>query len=342
MSAQTTAQWQENARRILPPQVWEYLQHVADGGTEAASQAWDKLALYPAILRGVQSVRTDATILGVDVALPVLTTPNGRATRYHPDGELAVLQGAAKAGTIAVLPSSVIDSTPELARRVPTARWWQQLYVTHDRALMADRMAMLRAAGCRALVLTADLLPDGRPAPPPPPPAEWETIATGMGEPMFTGAGLDDLAWLAAHAAMPVIVKGVLRADDARLCLANGADAIIVSNHGGNQLSGAIDTATALRPVIEGCGPHTVLVDGGIRNGTSVLKALAMGAAGVLVGRPTSHALAVSGADGVHDLLCSLGSELARAMTLCGVASTTSVAGASLLSAGDKCRSTPT
>ncbi|MEI9926979.1 MAG: alpha-hydroxy acid oxidase [Sphingomonas sp.] len=186
---------------------------------------------------------------------------------------------------------------------------------------MAERLAELRDAGCGAVVLTADLLPDGRAAPPPPPRAAWEASAGWEGETAYTGGTLDDLAWLCAAAGVPVLVKGVLRADDAALCIEHGARGVIVSNHGGNQLDTAIASADALAAVVDACGASgEVLVDGGIRRGTAVLKALALGARAVLVGRPVSHALAAGGAEGVESMLGRLGAELARAMALCGAA----------------------
>lgn len=314
----TVAEWRTAAQAKLDPALWDYLEFTHSHGPTDAAGCWDAMALHPHILRGATAAGISATVQGSDITLPILTTPNGRATRFHPDGELAVLQGASAAGTIAILPSSVAISAASLAALEPEARWWQQLYMLNDRGKMAERLAQLRQANCGAIVLTADLLPDGRTAPPPPPRASWES--DGDEAPAYySGASLDDLEWLVREAGLPVIVKGVLRADDAALCVAAGASGIIVSNHGGNQLPTAVASAIALPAIVSACPDPEIYVDGGIRSGASVLKALALGAKAILVGRPTSYALTVGGADGVAAMLGRLGQELAHAMQLCGV-----------------------
>jgi 4-hydroxymandelate oxidase len=169
-------------------------------------------------------------------------------------------------------------------------------------------------------VLTVDLLPGAVPVPPRPRPALWEASAA-RAEPVkaFTATTLDDLAWLCGEARLPVLVKGVLRGDDALSCVEAGASGLIVSNHGGNQLDTIIPSADALGEVVEACaGRADILVDGGLRTGTAILKALALGAWAVLVGRPTSYALAAGGAEAVAAMLAMLKDELARAMALCG------------------------
>lgn len=324
MSVVDVAGWRERARETLDPIVWDYLEAGADDGRTTASAAahWEAIMLRPHILRSVHDVDTSCTLLGQQMRLPILTTPNGRATRYHPDGEAAVLAGTAQAGCMSILPSSVAGAAAGLAAVVPDANWWQQLYAVADRTQLIDLLAILRESGCTAIVLTADLLPGDTIALPAPPLAPWEAGARPMAPALFTGAGWDDLAYLVSAAKLPVLVKGVLRADDATQALAAGAAGVIVSNHGGNQLDTAIPSATALVEVVAAIGNRgTVLVDGGFRRGTSVLKALALGASAVLLGRPTSYALAADGAAGVGAMLNVVGRELARAMALCGAAS---------------------
>ena len=275
------------------------------------------------MLRGVGEPDPSAIILGQPVALPVMIAPTGRATRYHPGGERELLGGAAAAGTITLLPSSVHSSLAPLRTERPDALVWQQLCMAAGREAMRERLRGVEGAGCRAIVLTADLLPGGLTAPPAPSAAPWEIAAAGAdASHAFTAATLDDLAWLCAETRLPVVVKGVLRGDDAERCVAAGAAAIIVSNHGGNQLDTAISSAEALEEVAGACrGKAEVYVDGGIRRGTSILKALALGATAVLVGRPASHALAAAGAGGVTEMIAALGAELRRTMALCGAAS---------------------
>lgn len=315
----------ERARAALDIETWQYLEAGTDDGisVEGAAEAWQRLALHPRILRGVTQTNVETQVLGLPIALPVMIAPNGRATRYHAEGELALLQGAQTAGTLAVLPSSVIPSLASLRGRAPDQPVWQQLYMTQDRAAMRNMLAIVRDAGASAVVLTVDLVPDGRAAPPPPKAASWE-CATAQALPagLYSGASIDDLAWLCTEAKLPVVVKGVLRGDDARLCVEAGAAGLIVSNHGGNQLDTAVNVVAALPAVVAGAeGKAEIYVDGGIRRGTSILKALALGARAVLVGRPASYGLAAAGAQGVTDMLALLGAELRRSMTLCGVRS---------------------
>lgn len=303
------------AQAALDPATWSYLTRGDEG-----EAAWTGQKLCPQVLRGVDAAETSTTILGQHVSAPIMIAPNGRATRYHPDGENAVLTGAG--GAITLLASSIGPSLAALRALHPGAPIWQQLYFVADRAHMRDRLAAIRASGCGAVVLTADLLPDGKGGSPAPPIASWETPDPYRpARHSFTGATLDDLAWLCGEAGLPVVVKGVLRADDAAACVAVGASAVIVSNHGNNQLAGAISSADALRDVVQAAGAAEVYVDGGIRSGATALKALALGASAVLVGRPASFALAADGADGIAAMLAGLSEELARAMALCGVAS---------------------
>ena len=311
----------ERACDRLDAETWAYLEAGADDGLTAASaaEAWQRILLRPRVLRGVGQIDTATTILGRAVPLPIMAAPTGRATRYHPDGELALLEGAA--GAIVVLPSSIAASVDALLARQPGAIAWQQLYIATERAFMRDQLSRIGESGCAVVVVTADLLPGDRPSPAAPPPAAWENPQPPRAPGAFAAASLDDLAWLCGEAGLPVVVKGVLRGDDAEACLAAGARGIIVSNHGGNQLDTAISSARALEEVVGACGDRgEVYIDGGIRRGTSVLKALALGARAVLVGRPASYGLAAGGADGVAEMFGLLKSELIRAMALCGVA----------------------
>lgn len=311
----------EQARRVLDPEVWAYLEAGVEDGlsTAGAVDAWQRLALHPHVLRGIEQADTATYVLGQPLALPVVTAPNGRATRYCAEGELALIEGTRRAGTLALLPSSVVTSLEALRRHAPEGRFWQQLYMARDRGWMGEALAAVAAARAEAVVLTVDLVPDGRAAPSPPPRAFWETPAASPAG-LFAGVSLDDLAWLCGETPLPVIVKGVLRGDDAAACADAGAAALIVSNHGGNQLDTAIGVVDALPKVVDAVrGRAEVYVDGGIRRGTSVLKALALGARAVLVGRPASYGLAVGGAEGVADMLGNLQTELRRAMLLCGI-----------------------
>ena len=314
----------ERARQALDPAVWDYLEAgTGEGSARCAVEAWNLRSLRPHILGGVEAVDVSTNLLGRSLALPILTAPNGRATLFCRSGELALLEATEGAGTIALLPSSVAIHASTLRALRPKARFWQQLYMAAERQAMRDLLISLTEAGCEAIVLTVDLLPGVVPVPPRPEAAPWER-ASGRFEPAkaFTATSFDDLAWLCREAGVPVLVKGVLRSDDALRCIEAGAAGLIVSNHGGNQLDTVIPSAEALVEVVEACGDRTeILVDGGLRTGASILKALAMGARAVLIGRPTSYALAAGGADAVVAMLGTLKAELERAMALCGASS---------------------
>ncbi len=312
----------EQAQQAMDPASWNYLERGAGEGhtRSAASAAWQRIALRPRILRGVASVDTRTHALGCAISVPVLTGPTGRATRFCAEGELAVAQAVRATGGAAILPSSMAPSFAALRVREPEAILWQQLYPMADRDRARDLLAGLRGAGCSAVVLTVDLLPAGDATLPPLAPAEWEVAASPAGRSMFVAATLDDLAWLCAEAGMPVAVKGVLHPGDAAECIAAGASALIVSNHGGNQMDTVLSTADALSDIVAAAAGREVYVDGGIRDGASVFKALALGARGVLVGRPTAYALASGGSHGVRDLLRFFARDLERTMALCGAA----------------------
>ena len=291
-------------------------------GNEAA---WEQVALWPHILRDVSSPDTTTTLLGLHVATPIAVAPIGYLGLAHPDGEAAVASGAAAAGALRIL--STRSSTPieDVAPADATSPWWMQLYVMRDRSrtfALADRAV---AGGCGALVLTADTPVLGRKlrneANRWSVPADHELAGSDEGAEQDPSLTLSIVGEVAARYEVPVVVKGVLRADDARRCVDAGAAGIVVSNHGGRQLDTAPPTARALRRVVEAVGDDVeVHVDGGIRRGTDVVKALAMGARAVWVGRPIVWGLVDDGAAGVASVLDSFRAELVRAMALCGTA----------------------
>jgi 4-hydroxymandelate oxidase len=298
--------------------------------------AWARLRLRPRILCDVTQVSVATTVLGTPVRWPVLVAPVAFHRVAHPDGEVAMAQGAAAAGSIMVVSTRASTTLEDIAAAAPELALWFQVYVLRDREWTADLVARAAAAGYRALVLTGDTPFVGR---------RWRDAANGFVLPtgvgmanLPAGAGLavadpddypgalqspavtfDDIGWLASISRLPVVVKGVLRGDDALRCIDAGASALIVSNHGGRQLDGAVAGADALPEVVDAVGDRVELyVDGGIRRGTDVLKALALGARAVLVGRPLLWGLATAGAAGAQGVLELLGSELAQVMALAG------------------------
>jgi len=313
------------ARAALDPGVWVYLERRADGGqVDRNLAAWEAMDLRPRILRGVGEVDTSVTVLGRRLETPILTAPNGRATRYHPDGERAVMTGAQKAGVGVVIGSSAGHALKALSALASPTLLWSQVYLAPEEAQVARSVERAVEAGCHAIVATVDLVP-GRPSAQGLPALhrpEWEPeLAADGAAPLYAAAGLADLERLVRRSPLPVVVKGVLRGDDARICVEAGAAGLIVSNHGDAQLAGAIPSVRALPAVVDAVGGKVeVYVDGGIRDGASVVRALALGARAVLIGRPVTYGLAVAGAAGVETVIQSLRADLKRAMALCGAA----------------------
>ncbi|HWH33562.1 MAG TPA: alpha-hydroxy acid oxidase [Egibacteraceae bacterium] len=310
--------------------------------------AWERLRLRPRVLRDVSAVSTEAHVLGVPVAAPVLVAPTAYQRLAHPDGEAATASGAAAFGTVMVVSTFANTAMEEVAAAAPDAPRWFQLYVHTDRGLTAELVRRAAASGYRAIVLTVDLpvlgyrrrdernnfaLPMGvvkanlgdTPSAADVP-TDGSALRAYAEHAVESSLTFDDLGWLRGLSDLPLVVKGVLRGDDAAACVAAGADAIVVSNHGGRQLDGAIPTAEALPDVVRAVGERAeVYVDGGIRRGTDVVRALALGARAVLLGRPVLWGLAVDGADGVRAVLENYRVELARAMALCGTPAVTDV-----------------
>jgi 4-hydroxymandelate oxidase len=317
------------ARAVLPKEAFDYF---AGGAFDERSLAanledWARLRLRPHVLRDVSSVDTSTTLLGEPVAHPVLVAPTAFHRMAHPDGEPASARGAAAAGARFVLSTRSTTPVEQVAEALDGGPFWYQVYVLQDRGLTVELVERAKAAGASALVLTVDVARLGRrlrdlvndfviPA-------HLGTIESldrpdggGDQDPSLT---FDDLGWLRDSTGLPVVAKGVLRGDDARRCVDAGASAVVVSNHGGRQLDTAITGAAALPEVVAAVGGDAeVYVDGGIRRGTDVVKALALGARAVLVGRPILWALATGGADGVTEVLAELVDELELAMALCG------------------------
>jgi 4-hydroxymandelate oxidase len=350
------------ARELLPRDVYDY--YAGGSGRErtlrANEKAWRRAWLAPRVLRDVCAVDTRVRLLGSGLPTPVCVAPTGFHRLAHPDGELATAAGAARAGALFVLSIRSSRRIEDVADVLAAGggSWWFQVYMLRDRALTAALVQRAAAAGAGALVLTADTPVVGRKR-------RDGSDALRLGDDFLVNIGpVDDLGaaaqasdvtfadirWLAEIGGLPVIVKGVLRPDDARACAAAGAAGVIVSNHGGRQFDGAMPTALALPPVAAAlhagevprsggeeatvtalAGPGglrcEVYVDGGIRTGEDVLAALALGADAVFIGRPVLWALAAGGADGVHRLLAALTDDLACAMALAGAPGVTSITG---------------
>ena len=330
---------EDKARARLAPGAYAFAAAGADDEITVAANiaAWRRLRLRPRVLNDVSRIDASVGILGVRLETPVMVAPFGRHRLFHPEGERATARGAAAAGAVFVLPTTSTVGIEDVAAEPGTAPRWFQLYLQSDRALNESLIDRAAAAGFRAVVLTLDqpvygsspraarapLSPsaDIRNANLPGQPVAQHSYKAGHTGTITYPATWRDLEWLVQRAAVDVLVKGVLRADDAVRCVEAGAKAIIVSNHGGRHLDGTVATADAVPEVAAAiAGKAELYVDGGIRRGTDIVKALALGARAVLVARPVIWGLALDGADGVRAVLDHLAAELARTMALCGVA----------------------
>jgi 4-hydroxymandelate oxidase len=325
------------ATRCLPPEVSEYFRQGAFASltTSAAPGAWDRLRLRPHVLRDVSKVSTSTTVLGQEVATPILVAPTALQRAAHPDGEVATARAVAATRSLMTVSSNSGSPFEDIA--ATGARWWLQVYIRRDRGLTTAMLQRARDAGATALVLTADTPVVGykRNAGQPATdvfPAERQRVnldTARLPEGALDHADdltPDDIGWLHDVTGLPVIVKGVLREDDARTVAAAGAVAVWVSNHGGRQLDQSVTTAEALPAIASALAGTSaeVYVDGGIRKAEHVLAALALGARAVFLGRPVLWALAAGGevhqggCRGVTHLLTELTTDLAHIMTLAG------------------------
>ena len=306
--------------------------------------AWGRMPIRPRVLRDVGDVSTATTVLGTSVALPVLIAPMAYQRLAHHEGERATAQAAASAGTVMVVSTLATTSLEDVAAAAPDAAQWFQLYIHRDRDLTAGLVERAAAAGYRALVLTVDVpvlgrrirdernkftLPDGLEmanVSKKVPEVEGSGLAAYADDAIDPAVTFADIGWLKQLCDLPVLVKGVIRGDDARQAVDAGAGGVVVSNHGGRQLDTSLATAEALLDVTEAVGGDVeVYVDGGIRRGTDIVKALALGARGVLIGRPVLWGLATGGAEGVGAVLEFFKADTERAFALCGAAGVTDI-----------------
>ena len=336
------------AQQRLDANAWAYFSGGAgDEITLRANRsAWDGITLLPRVLQPLAGGHTRVQLLGRTLAHPLLLAPVAFQRLAHPDGELAMAYAAAALGAGVVLSTQASVSLETIASTVLSdpgrGPLWFQLYLQPDRGVTRALVQRAEAAGYEALVLTVDApasgvrdrerragfrLPPGvgavnlaaAPAPLQPPLRPGQSaLFDGL---LHHAPTWDDVAWLQSITALPVLLKGVLHPADARQAVAAGASGLIVSNHGGRTLDTAPATATALPRVVQAVGGAVpVLVDGGIRRGTDVFKAMALGASAVLVGRPAIWGLANAGAAGVAHVLRLLRDELEVAMALTGCA----------------------
>lgn len=328
-----------HAQARLPEATWAYLSGgAADELTLRANrQAWSDWLLHPRVLKPLHGAHLRTTLLGRPLAHPILLAPVAAHQLAHPDGELGVAYAAAAQAAGLILSTQASSPLEEVSQAYLSepghGPLWMQLYLQADRGATLALVQRAEAAGYEALVVTVDApthgardrerrahfqMPAGMQVNLDTPPlraqadAGWETV-------LAQAPTWSDIAWLQTQTRLPILLKGVLHEDDACEALRLGVHGLIVSNHGGRTLDTAVSSAWALPRIADAVGGDVcLLVDGGIRRGTDVLKALALGAQAVLIGRPYVYALATVGALGVAHVLRLLQDELAIAMALCG------------------------
>jgi lactate 2-monooxygenase len=350
-------EWEQAAQAALPKRAFDYV--AAGAGDESTVRnnraAFDRWRLRPRMMTGKTTRDLSVKILKTRSSVPLFLAPVGVQGILHDDGDIASARAAALLGIPFITSSAGSFSIEEIADAMGDAARWFQLYWVEEWDIAASLVKRAEAAGYSAIVLTVDTLTLGYrhrdvrnmylPF------VEGDGIAQFTSDPVFRShlertpeedpqaAGAEmvkifpnlalkwsDLEWLRNQTSLPLIVKGILRGDDARRAFDAGADGVIVSNHGGRQVTGAIASLDALVEVRDELGPEaTVLMDGGIRQGSDILKAVALGADAVLIGRPYVYALAVAGQAGVEQLLRSLMLDLDLTAALVGISRTSEI-----------------
>jgi len=317
------------ARERLAKEEYDY---IAGGATDEISvdrnrRAYESWALRPRVLRDVSALDLSTTVVGTKVNLPVLIAPCGGHKRAHPEGESATYRAAAACGTIFAVSANSNVPFEELAKAA-TGHLWLQLYPFRDREVTEDWLRCAKESGYEAICVTLD--------------SQWppkrernirNNYQRGRGanrahteeKSRRAGAGSDpaatwkDLEWIKSAAELPVVAKGIMTGEDVELCADAGADAVIVSNHGGRHLDNTLATIEVLSEAVAAAKGRTeILLDGGIRRGADVVKALAMGAKAVFIGRPLFWGLALGGEQGVIRVLDILREEIEITMAKCG------------------------
>ncbi|MBM3926078.1 MAG: alpha-hydroxy-acid oxidizing protein [SAR202 cluster bacterium] len=329
-------EYEAEAKKRMPS--LEY-QRIAGGAGEEFTlrrnrEIYGTIMLRPKMLTDVSSVKTATTVLGHKMSFPVMLAPAGFHARAHKDGEVASVRAAGAEGVVMMLSSAALKTMEEVALAGAGTRWFQQ-YFFRDKGLNLEFANRAEKAGYKAICVTVDS--KARPKRD----RDLRNSNASLTLPNYKGLGLkengegskvlfdirdpgatfEDLEWLASKTRLPVIPKGVMRGDDARRCVEHGAKAVVVSNHGGGILDTEFSAIEMLPEVVEAVdGKAEVYVDGGIRRGSDIVKALALGARAVLIGRPVFWGLAVAGEEGVRGVLQVLREETQMTMAMCGVA----------------------
>lgn len=299
---------------------------IAGGATDEITlrrtrQVLDSIMLRPRMMADVSRIEMATTVLGHEVSFPVMLAPSGAHGRAHPDGELATVRAAGSAGTVMVLSSASTYTMEEIAQAATGPIWFQQ-YFYEDRGMTVEMAHRAEEAGYTAICLTLDIKGKSK---------RERNIRNSYVTPQTANyqwannlvrdrsATWDYLEWLASETSLPLVLKGIMTGEEGKLCAEYGAKAVIVSNHGARQLDTTFATIEVLPEVVDAVdGGIEVYMDGGIRRGSDIVKALALGARAVLIGRPLFWGLAVDGEAGVRAVLNILRDEMEMTMALCG------------------------
>lgn len=348
--AVTYADWEARAREALNPKAFSYIQGGAGAGTTVAGNrsAFLRRQIRPRMLQGASVRCLERTVLGTRLPFPVLLAPVGVQSIMHPEGERATAAGARAVGVPMVLSTVSSEPLEAVAEELGDSPRWFQLYPAKDRDLITSFIGRAEAAGYSALVVTLDTTlvgwrPDdlrqaylpfldgeglGNYVSDPvfaaklgavPDPRRIETVSRFLQIYMNPALDWRDIEWIRGQTRLPLVLKGITHPEDAKRAVQQGVDGLIVSNHGGRQVDGAVAALDALPAVVDAVGGEAeVLVDSGIQSAADIVKALALGARAVLIGRLYAYALAAAGRDGVRDCLMNLRAELDLTLALTG------------------------
>lgn len=338
--------FEQYAKRVLPKAVYDYYRSGADNQQTLADNvaAFSRLRLYPRMLRDVSVMDLSTSVLGQKISMPICVGATAMQRMAHADGETATARACRSLGTGMMLSSWATSTIEEVAQAAPDGLHWMQLYIYKDREVTRSLVQRAERAGYKGIFVTVDTpllgkrFDDVRNKFQLPPHLRMKNFNTddlafssekGYGEnsglAVYVAQAIDpsvkweDIKWLRGLTSLPIVAKGILRADDAREAVKHGVNGILVSNHGARQLDGVPATIDVLPEIVEAVGGKVeVFLDGGVRKGTDVLKALALGATAVFIGRPIIWGLAYQGEEGAKDVLQMLKEEFQLAMALSG------------------------
>lgn len=337
--------YHEQAKKFLPKMVYDYYKSGADDEITLNENRKDytKIKLIPRVLIDVNNLNTAITVLGQKISFPIIVAPTAMQKMATPEGEISTARATNKMKTLMVLSTSSTTSMEDVSKEMTSGLLWYQLYVTKDRSLTLNMIQRAEKSGYKAICITVDApilgnresdhrnqfkLPAHLTMPNVQRTDGMEDTKSGSGLNIFFSTQFDkslnwtDIDWIKKQTKLPIVLKGIVSYEDTKLAIQHKVDAIVVSNHGGRQLDTCISTIQALPMVVQAakdCNSKIeIYVDGGIRRGTDVLKAIALGARAVLIGRPVLWGLSVNGEQGVENVLKLLQKEFESAMSLCG------------------------